>query len=94
MQKLIAEFNSLKIEGMPEVTKLYGHKGEFVNNPCKLPNGDIAKIFDDSKMYYTAELPKLHSERCFGLVTDKKQLAVIEYSQGGKDAELIIWKKL
>jgi hypothetical protein len=54
----------------------------------------VAKIFDDSKMYYTAELPKQNSDRCFGLVTDKKQLAVIEYSCGGKDAELIIWKKI
>lgn len=94
MQRLINEFNRLNIEGMPELTKLYGHKGEFINGPCKLPNGIVAKIFDDSKMYYTAELPKQNSDRCFGLVTDKKQLAVIEYSCGGKDAELIIWKKI
>ena len=94
MQKLIDAFNELKIEGMPTLTKLYGHKGDFVNLECELPNGKIAKILDDSKMYYVAELPKENSERCFGLVTDKKQLAVFEYSCGGKDSKLIIWKRL
>ena len=94
MQKLIEAFNSLGIKDMPEVTKLYGHKGEFVNILCKLPNGNVAKILDDSKMYYTAELPKQNSERCFGLVTDKKQIVVFEYSADGMDAELVIWKKL
>lgn len=94
MQRLIDAFNELKIEGMPTLTKLYGHKGDFVNLECKLPNGQFAKILDDSKMYYVAELPKANSDRCFGLVTDKKQLAVFEYSAGGKDSELIIWKRI
>ncbi len=94
MQRLIDAFNELKIEGMPTLTKLYGHKGDFVNLECKLPNGQFAKILDDSKMYYVAELPKANGDRCFGLVTDKKQLAVFEYSAGGKDSELIIWKRI
>lgn len=94
MQKLIDAFNNLNIEGMPTLTKLYGHKGDFVNLECELPNGKIAKILDDSKMYYVAELPKENSDRCFGLVTDKKQLAVFEYSCGGADSKLIIWKRL
>ena len=94
MQKLIDEFNKLGIADMPKLTKLYGHKGDFVNNECKLPNGTVAKILDDSKMYYIAELPKDNSERCYGLVTDKKQLVVFEYSEGGKDAELVIWKRI
>ncbi len=94
MQSLIEKFNSLGIADMPKLTKLYGHKGDFVNIECKLPNGEIAKILDDNKMYYVAELPKINSERCYGLVTDKKQIAVFEYSKGGTDAELVIWKKI
>ena len=94
MQKLIDAFNNLGIDGMPELKKLYGHKGDFVNLECKLPNGNIAKILDDNKMYYVAELPKENSERCFGLVTDKKQLVVFEYSKDGKDSELVIWKRM
>ncbi|MBE6777715.1 MAG: DNA-binding protein, partial [Ruminococcaceae bacterium] len=38
MQKLIDAFNSLNIAGMPELKKLYGHKGDFVNLECELPN--------------------------------------------------------
>ena len=94
MQKLIEEFNKLGIEDMPKLTKLYGHKGEFVNMVSKLPNGKSAKILDDSKMYYVAELPKLNSRRCYGLVTDKKQLVVFEYGENGQDSEVIIWKKI
>ena len=52
------------------------------------------KVLDDKKMYYTAELPKPNSERCFGIVTDKVQLAIFEYSKDGADAELIIWKRI
>ena len=48
MQKLIEEFNKLGIPDMPTLTKLYGHKGDFVNHECKLPNGQIAKILDVS----------------------------------------------
>ena len=94
MQKLIDAFNSLGIADMPRLEKLYGHKGDFVNLECKLPNGLKAKILDDNKMYYIAELPKMNSERCYGLVTDKKQLVVFEYSKGGKDSELVIWKRM
>ncbi len=94
MQKLINEFNNLGIKDMPELTKLYGHKGEFVNSTVKLPNGQFGKILDDNKMYYTAELHKQNSDRCYGLVTDKKQLAVFEYGKTGVDGELIIWKKI
>ncbi len=94
MQKLIDAFNSLNIEGMPKLEKLYGHKGDFVNLLSKLPNGQTAKILDDSKMYYVAELPKENTDRCYGLVTDKKQLVVFEYSQGGKDSELVLWKRM
>ena len=94
MQKLIEEFNKLGITDMPKLTKLYGHKGDFVNIECKLPNGEISKILDDNKMYYIAELPKMDSERCYGLVTDKKQLVVFEYSNGGTNAELVIWKRI
>ena len=59
-----------------------------------IANGKIAKILDDNKMYYIAELPKENSDRCFGLVTDKKQLVVFEYGEGGKDTELVIWKRI
>lgn len=94
MENLIKKFNELNIENMPKLSKLYGHKGDFVNIQCKLPNGQTAKILDDNKMYYIAELPKENSDRCFGLVTDKKQLVVFEYGGGGKDAELVIWKRI
>ena len=40
------------------------------------------------------ELHKQNEDRCFGLVTDKKQLVVFEYGEGGKDAELVICKRI
>ena len=44
MEELIKKFNELNIEGMPKLQKLYGHKGDFVNNECKLPNGKLQRF--------------------------------------------------
>ncbi len=92
MLTLIKKFNDLCIEGMPTLTKLYGHKGDKCNVECLMPNGLKAKIFDDSKMYYIAELSKENSENTFLLVTDKIQLAVIECSKS--ENKLLIWKRI
>ena len=94
MERLIKQFNNLKIEGMPILKKLYGKKGEALNTECVLPNGVNMKILDNSKMYYFAELNKEGSEDIFRLITDKQQLAVIEYLPSTKESKLIIWKRI
>lgn len=93
-EQLIQKFNALGIKDMPEVTELHELKGDFVNLECKLPNGQRAKILDDSKTYFGAELCKKDSVRCYGLAADEGQMIVYEYGDGGSEAELVIWKRL
>ena len=91
MQTLINAFNELKIPDMPVLSKLYGHKGSAINFEVRLPNGDVAKIFDDNKIYYTAELKNENKELAFLLVTDKTQLVVLKAKPDDKP-QVIIWK--
>ncbi len=91
MQTLINAFNQLNIPDMPPLSKLYGHKGGAINFEVRLPNGDIQKIFDDNKIYYTAELKNEDKNLAFLLVTDKTQLVVLKAKAKDKP-QIIIWK--
>jgi hypothetical protein len=91
MQTLINAFNELKIPDMPELLKLYGHKGSAINFEVRLPNGGVEKIFEDNKIYYTAELKNEEKNVSFFLVTDKTQLVVLKAKANDKP-QIIIWK--
>ena len=91
-KELLEEFWALGLEGLKTVTQLYELKGDFINLDCRLPNGQTAKLLDDEKRYYGAEVCKRGSERCYGLAADEGQLVVYEYGNGGADAELVVWK--
>ena len=91
MQTLINAFNQLNIPDMPPLSKLYGHKGNAINFEVRLPNGDTQKIFDDNKIYYTAELKNEDKNLAFLLVTDKTQLVVLKAKVNDKP-QIIIWK--
>lgn len=91
MQTLINAFNALNVDDMPKLAKLYGHKGSAINAEVVLPNGATAKIFDDNKIYYTAELINEDKRISFFLVTDKAQLVVLK-AKGKERPQVIIWK--
>lgn len=93
-EKLIKAFNDLGIADMEKVMRLYKLKGDFINLECTLPNGQTAKLLEDDKFYYGAELCKKNSSRCYGLAADDHQLVVYEYGEGGTQAELVVWKRL
>ncbi len=93
MQTLINAFNALKIKDMPSLLKLYGHKGSAINGEVILPNGNVEKIFDENKIYYTAELLNEDKNLSFLLVTDKAQLVVLR-KKANEKPKVIIWKIL
>ncbi|MBR4887915.1 MAG: helix-turn-helix transcriptional regulator [Clostridia bacterium] len=92
--RLIREFNSLGIEDMHEVAELHKLPGDYINLESRLPNGQIARILDDSKMYYGNQICRPGSDRCYGLAADETQLAVFEYGNNGSDSVLVVWKRL
>ncbi len=93
MKQLIAEFNSLGIEDMEEVTKLNALMGAFVNLEYTLPGGQAIKFWEDNRIYLGNQICKKNSDRCYGLTSDEHYLLVCEYGEGGSDAEIIVFKK-
>lgn len=93
-EELIQAFNELSITDMEPVTQLNELKGDFINLEYRLPSGQTVKLWDDSKLYYGAELCKKSSNRCYGLVADDEYLLVCEYGDGGSQAEIVVFKRL
>ena len=93
-EKLIEEFNELKIPGMSEVTDLCALVGSFVNLEYTLPNGQAVKFLDDNSVYLGNQLEcKLGEGRCFGIVAGMEFLMVCTYGENGADPELVLYKK-
>ena len=92
-RELIAAFNELPIEGMPEVTDLIPLSGFFVNPDYPLPNGQTVKFFEDNRIYLGTRLPKAGTDRFFGLAADETYLMVCEYAADGSDAQIVLLKR-
>ena len=93
-QKLIEEFNELKIPGMPKVEKLNALVGSYVNLEYRLPNGSLVKFLDDNKTYLGNQLEcEFGGGRCFGILASMDFLLVCTYGEGGSDPELLLYKK-
>lgn len=93
-ERLLEHISKLGIQELGHITQLHRLKGDFINLKCRLPNGKEAKILDDEKMYYGAEICKTDSDRCYGVAADENQLVIYEYGNGGSDAVLVLWKRL
>ncbi len=91
--EIIAEFNALGIEDMPEVTDLNSLKGSYINLEYTLPGGQKIKFWDDDKSYLGNQLEKKNSDRCYGITADENFLLVCEYDENGTDAEIVVYKK-
>lgn len=91
-RRLIAEFNALGIEDMPQVTDLYALVGKFVNLEYRLPGGQRIKFWDDNCIYLGNQLEKTGTNRCYGLTADENYLLVCEYGENGVDAQIVVFK--
>ncbi len=91
--RLIDEFNSLKVADMPTITNLCQLSGAYVNLEYTLPNGEKIKFLDDTKVYLGYQVEKVNSDRCYGLVADNDYLLVCEYGCNGADPKIIVYKK-
>ena len=95
-KEIIAEFNSLKVEGMPEIKELYSLHGSFVNLEYQLPNGEKVKFVNDDEIYLGNQVEcEFNDEikRCFGIISNMNFLLVSEYDENGVNPELILYKK-
>ena len=93
-ERLLELLHQLGIAELGQIQQLYELKGDFINLECRLPNGQYAKLLDDDKLYYGAEICKTGSSRCYGVAGDAGQLVVYEYGENGTEAELVLWKRI
>lgn len=93
-QKLIAEFNDLRVEGMPKVKTLNALVGGYINMEYRLPNGKSVKFLDDNATYLGNQLEcEFGGERCFGIAGNMDFLLVCSYGKDGENPELVVYKK-
>ena len=93
-EALVKEINNLGIEGMPEVKSLTALVGSFVNLPYRLPSGEEVKFLNDGATYLGAELPSdIVPNLCFGVLANMDFIMVCTYEEGGKNPELLLYKK-
>ena len=93
-KQLIKEINDLHIEGMPELKKLNALVGSYVNLSYRLPGGMNVKFLDDERTYLGNQLePEFGGDRCFGVLADMDFILICTYGDGGKDPELVLYKK-
>ena len=95
--KLIDEFNSLNIPGMPKIKELFALNGAFVNLKYPLHNGSIVQFLNNGEIYLGNQVECEFNDgeliRCFGLVAGMDFLLVSEYGANGDNPEIIIYKK-
>ena len=91
-RQLVDEFNSLGIEAMPKVEKLYALVGSYVNLPYPLPSGHAVPFLDDRTTYFGCQIEG-ENKRCFGLLGNESFLLVSTYGENGGDPELLLYKK-
>ena len=94
---LINDFNSLKIDGMPEITDLYPLHGDFINLEYPLPNHIKTKFLLDDEAYLGNQVECLFNDEenksCFGILANMSFILVCEYGKDGVNPEIIVYKK-
>lgn len=92
--QLIAEINSLHIEGMPELEKLNALVGKYINLEYKLPNGKTLKLLNDNATYLGNQLEcEFGGNKCFGIAANMDFIIISTYEENGENPELLIYKK-
>ncbi|MGN1160637.1 MAG: hypothetical protein ACI4SX_00165 [Candidatus Fimenecus sp.] len=93
-QKILSRLHTLGIPELQKIQSLNKLNGDYINLLCELPNGQNGKILDDNRIYFANQIDKTSDDRCYGVASDGKQLAVYEYGCDGKDAKLVVWLRL
>lgn len=93
---LLGEINALAVPGMAEVRALTPMLGQCINLEYPLPGGQQVKFLDDNTIYFAAQTActfAADAGRCFGVVAAPQFLLVSEYAPGGRDPELVLYRR-
>ncbi len=93
-EKLLAEIRKLGIEEFETMQMLNLLDGSYLNLEVALPSGQKVKVLDDHKKYYANQTDISGSDKCYGVAADENFIAVYKYGCDGKDAELVLFRRL
>ena len=91
---ILQKIHELPIPALREITVLNELPGSYLNLECTLPNGQKARVLEDGRTYYAAQVERPGNPRCYGVAADETQIAVFEYGCNGADAQLVLWMRL
>ena len=91
-QALIAEFNALGIPDL-QIDDLHLLLGSYVNPDFTLPDGTVARLLRDDRVYWGNQVVRPDVDRCYGLAADDAYLLVCEYGYGGSAPQILLYKK-
>ena len=90
--RLTEEVNALlAANGLPGTAYLTELLGSYVNLAYPLPSGDQVKFLDGKNVYLGAQIED--AGRCVGVIADEHFILVCRYGEGGRDPELLLYKK-
>lgn len=94
-KQIIHEFNTqIHVEGLPKVERLNVLCGDYINLEYTLPSGEKVKFLDDNASYLGNRLEcEFGGDRCFGIAASMDFLLVCTFEEGGKNPELVIYKR-
>lgn len=93
-KKLLNEIRNLGIKEFESFKSLNIMDGSFLNLEVELPSGQMMKLLDDNKKYYANQMDIAGSDTCYGVAADDHFIAVYKYGCGGRDAELVLLKRI
>ena len=93
-ESLLREVNELlRANDLPELGGLCELPGSFINMEYTLPGGERVKFLDDTKVYLAGQTEISDTGLCCGVAADTGFILVCSYGEGGKDAELLAFRK-
>ena len=88
------QIRKLGIKEFEKISDLDLLDGSYLNLEVALPSGEKVKLLKDNKKYYANQAEIEGSDKCCGVAADDSFIAVYQYGCEGRDAELILLKRI
>ena len=93
-KKLTEEINSvLASNGIPAASGLTELAGSYINLEYTAPGGGKIKLLSDKDVYLGTQIVPEGSDVCYGVAAGETFILVCSYGAGGKDPELVEYRK-
>ncbi len=93
-KEILEQIRKLGIKEFEKISDLDLLDGSYLNLEVALPSGEKVKLLKDNKKYYANQAEIAGSDKCCGVAADDSFIAVYRYGCEGRDADLILLKRI